>query len=340
MEYITDYITESPYTSRAFQLYFGGMKISVLDIETTGLSPKHSSFVLGGLLTPESGALKAEQFFAEDLSQEQETLQAFLDAFSETDVLITYNGRHFDIPFIKGRAGQKADDLPFNLDLYLLVKQYAPFRKFLPNLKQKTVENFLGLWQDRKDEISGKESVELYYQYLSRKDPEIKETILLHNYDDILQLHRLLRVLEKTDLHRAMFHMGFPVGSQAFSQTRPVLAVEKISLTQGFLEITGRQRRRPAEYRRYELEGIPCSAHFSRSRKTFSLALPVIRQSGLTVLDLKALRMEFPPLEKYPSCQQGFLILEEQKEKHYLEINHFTKLFLERILNQWITKNQ
>lgn len=340
MEYITDYIAEPIYSSRAFQLYFGGMKTGVLDIETTGLSPKHSSFVLGGLLTPESGGLKAEQFFAEDLSQEQETLRAFLDAFSETDVLITYNGKHFDIPFIKGRAGTKADDLPFELDLYLLIKSYAPFRKFLPNLKQKTVENFMGLWQGRKDEISGKESVDLYYQYLSRKEPEVKETILLHNHDDILQLYRLLRVLEKSDLHRAMFHMGFPVIPCTSAGSGPSLVVEKTVLSQGHLEITGRQRRFPAEYRCFELGDIPCSAHFSRRRKTFSVTLPVIRQSGLALLDLKALNMALSPLEKYPACQQGFLILEEQGEKHYLEINHFTKLFLERIWNQWIIKNQ
>lgn len=340
MEYITDYIAEPSYTSRAFQLYFGEMKTGVLDIETTGLSPKHSSFVLGGLLTPESGALKAEQFFAEDLSKEQETLRAFLDAFSKTDVLITYNGKHFDIPFIKGRAGKRADDLPFNLDLYLLVKNYAPFRKFLPNLKQKTVENFMGLWQSRKDEISGKESVELYYRYLSHQEPEVKETILLHNHDDILQLYRLLRILKKVDLHRAMFHMGFPVIPGASAGPGPSLVVEEILLSQGSLTITGRQRRRPAEYRCFELGDIPCSAHFSREQKHFSVALPVIRQAGLALLDLKALNMDIALLEKYPACQQGFLILEEQKEKHYLEINHFTKLFLERILNQWITKNQ
>lgn len=338
MEYITGHIAESAYTSKAFQLYFDHMKMGVLDIETTGLSPKNSSFILGGLLTAGPDGLKTEQFFAEDLSKEQETLQAFSDAFSRTDVLITYNGKHFDLPFIKGRAQGEAPEFPFNLDLYLLVKSYAPFRKFLPNLKQKTVEDFLGLWQYRKDEISGKESVDLYYRYLSGKSPDIKEIILLHNHDDIVQLHRLLRVLEKADFHKAMYHMGFPVISG--SAQGPRLIIEKIALTATHLTISGRQYKNPAEYRCFELEDIPCSSHFDSRQKTFSVSVPVICQSGVTLADLKALKMDLSIFEKYPSCQEGFLILEEKNQKHYLETNHFIKLFLERILNQWIVKNQ
>jgi hypothetical protein len=48
MEYINNKIEYPVYNSRAFQLYFGNMDIGMLDIETTGLSPKNSAFVLGG----------------------------------------------------------------------------------------------------------------------------------------------------------------------------------------------------------------------------------------------------------------------------------------------------
>ncbi|MCB6367617.1 hypothetical protein LI291_15695, partial [Intestinibacillus massiliensis] len=68
MEYITDKIAYPLYASKAFDLYFDGMRLGVVDIETTGLSPQRSRFVLGGLLTVEDGMLQVQQFFAEDLS--------------------------------------------------------------------------------------------------------------------------------------------------------------------------------------------------------------------------------------------------------------------------------
>lgn len=331
MKYIIDTIPYPSYCSKAFQLYFSGLDIGVLDIETTGLSPQRSKFVLGGLLTPEDGQLKAAQFFVETLDEEQETLRAYVKAVSEKDLVLTYNGRHFDIPFIQGRS-QEPVDLPFNLDLYLLVKSYSPIRAFLPNLKQKTVENFMGFWEHREDEISGKESADLYYRYLSSRDPAVREKILLHNHDDIVQLYRLLKVLEKSDFHKAMARMGFPLRSQSGIR----LIIERISTSENQLRIRGRQRSPAVNYRCFEWDGIPCSAYFNKEEKTFSVSIPLIRHSGLMLVDLKALKMDIDPFLKYPGCQEGFLILEEQGEKHYLQTNHFIKLFLERMLNQWI----
>lgn len=333
MKYITDTISYPSYCSKAFQLYFAGMDIGVLDIETTGLNPQRSKFVLGGLLTPGEKQLEATQFFAETLEEEQETLRAYGAAVREKDLVLTYNGQHFDIPFIKGRSREPLD-LPFNLDLYLLVKSYSPIRAFLPNLKQKTVENFMGFWEHRKDEISGKESVDLYYSYLSSKDPEVRDKILLHNHDDIVQLYRLLKVLEKSDFHKAMSRMGFPIRSQNGIR----LVIERISTSENQLHIRGRQRYPAVSYRCFEWNDVPCSAHFDQEEETFAVSIPLIRHSGLTLVDLRALKMDIAPFEKYPGCQEGFLILEEPGKKHYLQTNHFIKLFLERILNQWIIK--
>ena len=336
MEYITEQITYPPYASKAFNFYFGGRNIGVLDIETTGLSPRRDQFVLGGLLTVRGSVLTLRQFFAEDPGQEQKALREFLEAISGVDFLLTYNGQRFDIPFIRERAHGGGENLPYNLDLYLLIKGFSPIRRFLPNLKQKTVENFMGLWAQRTDEISGKESVDLYHAYAARKEPSLKEKILLHNRDDVLQLHRLLAVLGKADLHKAMFCMGFPV----FPDTPelPELIVEKISLTGQQLKISGRQAKNALDYRCYEWEGIPCSVRFNGQERLFWVSAPIIKQSGMTVLDLRAMDLVLPDLRSYPDCQDDFLILEKNGEPLYLEINHITKLFLERILNQWIIK--
>ncbi len=332
MEYISKTIEYPIYTSRAFQLYFGNMDIGVLDIETTGLSPKNSAFVLGGLASPADCGLTAEQFFAETLSEEQEVLHDFWKTAASKDVLITFNGQHFDLPFIKERMKEPAGHMPFHLDLFLLVKNYSPFRKFLPNLKQKSIENYMGLWQYRKDEISGAESVDLYYRFLTEKSDVLKEKILLHNHDDIVQLYRLLKVLEKCDLHRAMFNLGFPVKT-----AETYVIIENISLKNEKLLISGRQIRCPIEYQCYDYNGNMCYMHFDKKSGSFNIELPLIEQSGLVLIDLQALDMDTSELIKYPACQEGFLILRSGDVTNYLETNHFIKLFTERIVNQWIT---
>ena len=335
MEYIRNTIEYPVYTSRAFQLYFDNMDIGMLDIETTGLSPKNSAFVLGGLVTPRDGYLEAEQYFAESLSREQETLNEFWAQSSGKDVLITFNGQHFDIPFIKERLSKPADPMPFHLDLFLLVKNFSPIRKFLPNLKQKSIENYMGLWQYRDDEISGKESVDLYYRFLTGKSDAIKQKILLHNHDDIVQLYRLLKIIEKSDFHKAMSNFGFPVKSSR--ENAPALVIEKISLKGGQLIISGRQYRNPAEYQCYDYNGNMCFVRFSKDAASFSIELPVIEQAGMMLLDLEALDLTGTPLDKYPACQEGFLILRSESGTNYMELNHFIKLFTERIIDQWIT---
>lgn len=335
MEYICKNIKYPLYNSRAFNMYFEGMDIGILDIETTGLSPKNSAFILGGLVTPDENGLKAEQFFAESLSHEKETLTEFWKASSSKDVLITFNGQHFDLPFMKERAEGMIESFPYHLDLYQLVRKFSPIRKFLPNLRQKTVEDYMGLWQYRKDEISGGESVDLYYRYLTGKSPELKEKVLLHNHDDIVQLYRLLKVLEKTELHKAMFHMGFPVKSP--SPGAPHLIIENIVIKSDQLRITGRQYRDPAEYLAYEYNGIMCHINFSRPDRSFSISLPLISHSDMVLLDLEAIGFAGSELEKYPACQEGFLILQNRDETNYMETNHFIKLFTERMITTWIT---
>ena len=65
----------------------------------------------------------------------------------------------------------------------------------LDNCKLKTVEKYLGI--ERQDQITGKESVELYNNFLVTKDNNIKQVILKHNYDDIYYLPNLLKIYNK-----------------------------------------------------------------------------------------------------------------------------------------------
>lgn len=337
MKHITKDFNQKQTLPDAFNFYFKGMVLGVLDIETTGLSANRNEFILGGLLLiPPDGPCKSHQFFAQTPDEEQETLKAFLTEVEKADMLLTYNGKHFDLPFLQQRGATFDPQLPYNFDLYPVLKGYSPLRKFLPNLKQKTVENFMGFWTSRKDEISGKESVTLYYEYVTTKDPKIEETILLHNYDDICQLYRLLDTLGKCDLHKALYFIGFP--AILSSASKPGLYVEKIKLTGNYMDITGIQKGTPIDYRVFEQEGLPCTVLFDSQQATFHIRVPLLQSSGMILSDLRVLGLHSRSFDQYPTYGDGLLLLKQQDNENYLEINHLVKMLLERIMEQWITR--
>lgn len=321
MKHITESLDIEIYSSRLTDFYFNGLQAATMDIETTGLSSSRSKFILGGLLTFEDRRFC--QYFAQTESEEAEALFKYMDELSRLDVIVTYNGRHFDMPFILSRyrqitGAEYTGHLPYNFDLYLLLNGHSPVKHFVPNLKQKTIENYMGLWTDRTDEIDGAQSVELYKEYERTQDSELGRRILLHNSDDVIQLARLLKITSKCDMHKGMYKCGFPVGD---------LTVSRINISRDFLEYEGVQRGNPVNYRCYDIDGYPAYVDFSRDSRSFIFKVPIIRQKGIAVIDLFASGIDYSPLLDYPSCSSGFLAIESNSTQNHMEINHFIKLF-------------
>ncbi len=324
------------YQSSALDHYFGGRSVCVLDIETTGLSAEKSRFILGGLYDPAKGIL--HQIFAEKPGEEAEALAEFLSLLRKFDVAVTYNGRHFDVPFLEERFRRNGGAVPqgapewtggawngYDLDLYQVVSGHSPLRRLLPSLSQKTVENYMGLWSDRADEISGAESVDLYYQFVTTGDQSAKERILLHNSDDVLQLSRLMKVLEKCDLHRAMYRMGFPAGKPCRRWQ-----VRRIRTHRDLLIAEGVQAGERIDYRGFSMGDYPMQTRFDRHAGTFRMEIPILRQSGIAAADIRAAGLPEKEFEKYPGFGSGFLVVEEQNGVKYREVNHLVKGLVDR----------
>ena len=310
-----------------WERYFSGCRIGVLDIETTGLNQSRDRFILGGLYDTKERIM--HQVFAQTRGEEKEALEAFMDLVNRMDAVITYNGRHFDSAFLRERlavCGLPAGPMPYDLDLYRMVSGHSPLRRFVPNLRQKTLENYMGLWSDRTDEISGGDSVELYDEYCRTQDGELVRQILLHNSDDVLQLTRLTRVLPKCDVHRAMYKMGFPAGSPG-----RMVHVERIDFHRDRLLISGLQKDDPIAFRCYELDGQPVFADFDPESGGFRAEVPLVLRSGICVVDLRALNMGEHEFDGYPTSGSGFLVLREGDEYRCREINHFVRRFIQRI---------
>jgi uncharacterized protein YprB with RNaseH-like and TPR domain len=319
------------YESKLFRFYFEGLKLGVIDIETTGLNPDYSRFILGGLVAPDPQGKRAVQLMAESKEEEASLLTAYLCELSDLDVLVSYNGDNFDLPFLNRRMlrSRISGDLPpafLSLDLYRILDKYSNFRRLLPNLKQKTVETFLGLWADRADEISCAESVELYLQYLKTGDDAIRDTILLHNRDDILQLSRMLRVFDKLDLHKIMFHTGFIISNQGKKAY-----IRSILLRKDSILVTGVLKNVSTDYRCYQNSH---EAEFSGKRGDFTVKIPWKNKLSSSFIDLEEFVFDCSVLEKYPAYESGYLLVRTDTEVNYAETNHLIKLLLKEILKE------
>jgi len=346
------------YTSRLFDRYFGGMKVGVFDIETMGLNPAQTEVILAGFLevNPDGSAV-ATQYFANQKNDEPELLEAVFQEFQKYDVLLTYNGKHFDLPFVCKRAEMHGfEDTRVsccNLDLYLVLHGHSTLKQTIKSLKQKNVEDYMGFHIDRKDEISGADSILLYEAYAEEQDPirkeSLKQKILLHNHDDILQLYRILPVIQQTDIHRAMSYLGFPVrhalaadgGTSPAGSSWPQLNIGRIRVDHKGLTISGTYGDPRISYTSYDSGMAPYSCYFTQEGE-FQFLFYTQRHKNSHYIELASLLKgeRLQSMRAYPGYVNGFLILTEGNQTNFLEMNMFVQAFLQQFMEQTACPSQ
>ena len=325
------------FTSRIFENYFGGMRLAVFDIETLGLNPSSNEVVLAGIMTiePDGNAVQT-QYFTEDLAEEALLLEILREELNKFDIILTYNGRHFDVPFITKRGQTLCSPdyriTPYNLDLYLIINGHADFKQYLPNLRQCSVEEYMGVALSRDDEISGKESIQLYYDYLECQDDDEKQAletkILLHNHDDLVQLYRILPVIQQTNMHSAMYALGFPVKG---ADDWPDLFVRTIRVGTRELTISGEYTGNAVSYTLFSTEEQPYECSFSPDM-TFRFTVASENIKGTRFINAAAVLDDTSCLENLSGFVNGYLILEEKNKRNFQEINMITRKLLEKFM--------
>lgn len=338
MDIIRNYHEIELFTSKLMDRYFGGMKMGVFDIETLGLNPSTAEMVLAGIMEPcPDGSCQIIQFFAEKREDEKDILDALVEELEKYDYILTYNGKHFDMPFvdkrIRAHGNMSYHPKCYNLDLYLILNGHSHLKSVLANLRQKTVEAYMGLRPYRQDVISGADSIQLYYKYLEAKEPSekqrLKNKILLHNHDDLLQLYQIFPIILKTNVHRAMSYLGFPVAAQ---NGWPQLNVSKVRVDYSGLTISGNYGGPLFSYIAYDTQQKPYSCHFDPDG-SFQFLLPTDRHKGNQFLNLKYYLHEFHEFLRYPNYINGFLLLINEGTTNYMELNMFVKRFLNEFMN-------
>ena len=327
MKFIEEGIKLKPYTSKMFSMYFGRKKLAVFDIETTGLMPASCKVVISGiLLYPGYGEdARVIQLFANEPDDEKEIIEKTMRILRDVDFIITYNGKHFDIPFMETRAkkhGLRFPDNLYNLDLYLVLNGHSNLRDVLPSLSQKSVERYMGLSQSREDEISGGESVKLYERYMETRSFDLERKILLHNHDDLIQLYKMLPVIASSDFHSAMFKLGFPAGN---------LNINIITLKGRQLHIMAKQHCDPVDYISFPTMDRPYSIVMDAASGDAEIIIPCEVEAGAMYFDAHMILGDcISKIENYPAVTNGYLIVNNRGRFNPMEINAFLLALLDK----------
>ena len=180
--------------------------ILFFDIETTGFSGETSQLYLIGCTYFDGFGWKLIQWFADTRQAEKELLDAFFEFLKRFKILIHFNGDRFDIPYLLKCCERLGLDYHFDdlisIDIFKKIKPYRKLLK-LENMKQKSIEQFLGV--HREDKYNGGQLIDVYREYLHTHEKFLFDLLILHNTDDLRGMPSILPILNYADLFESDF---------------------------------------------------------------------------------------------------------------------------------------
>jgi uncharacterized protein YprB with RNaseH-like and TPR domain len=186
-----------------------------LDTETTGLAGGTGTYViLLGLGWLEGEDFVVEQLFLRDFGEETALLYRAGEIARQFDVLVTFNGRRYDLPLLDTRLvmNRLPDDLSSWPHLDLLYPARMLYSGTFEDCRLQTLEKEL-MGQYRNGDIPGADIPSLYFDYLTDGDISGLVKVFEHNFLDVVTLVTLsahfLHLCQKPELDpRAMAGLG------------------------------------------------------------------------------------------------------------------------------------
>jgi uncharacterized protein YprB with RNaseH-like and TPR domain len=164
-------------------------RVLYLDIETTGLSG--SPLFLVGVMEFDGEDFVIKQYFARHYAEEPHLLADVADVLPTFEMLVTFNGRSFDVPYVRDRATVHRLALQWprhHLDLLPVSRRHWSQR--LPNCKLSTLEQHICL-RRRVDDIPGALIPAAYHEFVHTNDASKMRHVIHHNALDLVTMAEL-----------------------------------------------------------------------------------------------------------------------------------------------------
>ena len=165
-------------------------RVVFFDIETTGLSGGAGTLAfVAGCGWFEDDGFRVRQFFLSGPADERAMLDALADVFGAASLLVTFNGRSFDVPLIEmrwafHRLDAPTDSLPHFDMLPPARRLWGGGRRRL----QPVVARAIALRRAPVGDVPGFEIPTRYFQFLRTGDVRAIEGVLEHNRQDVVSL--------------------------------------------------------------------------------------------------------------------------------------------------------
>jgi hypothetical protein len=175
----------------------GGPRAVFIDLETTGLSGGAGTVAfLVGCGYFDLGAFQVRQFLLTSYASERALLCAVAEFFAGADLIVTYNGKTFDVPVMETRwlfhrMPMPLDGVP-HFDMLHPARRLwrgrgAPGEVEEAGCRLTTLERTL-LRMERVGDVGGFEMPGRFFQFLRSGDPRPLEPVLEHNRLDLVSL--------------------------------------------------------------------------------------------------------------------------------------------------------
>jgi uncharacterized protein len=190
-------------------IHFGGALF--IDTETTGLGGAGAiAFLLGMAWFDTEQRLHVEQLLLRSPSDEPALLDVLTERLASAELLVSYNGKAFDWPLLKGRyvmnRRQIPSDLP-HLDLIHIGRRLHRAR--LGACRLKTLESEV-LGFERGVDVDGGDVPARYAHFLRTGDEEALRQVVEHNAWDVVSMAALVGLYgEPFDLMHGEDLVGF-----------------------------------------------------------------------------------------------------------------------------------
>lgn len=156
------------------------------DTVTMGLGG--SMVFMLGVMRVYGADVRLSQVFARDYREERELLDVWVDMLAGSSMLVSFNGKSFDMPMLRDRLGLHGITQPSEPPhLDLLHHARRRWRKELPDCRLQTLE-----WKicgrRRSGDIPGEEIPAVYHRFVRTGEARDMLTVFHHNALDLITL--------------------------------------------------------------------------------------------------------------------------------------------------------